>query len=62
MGAIFRAPRASHGCGEGLGIELCGGKVEAPFLLDTTAAFGPGFDHGNHGQLREAGLIGVAPI
>ena len=39
MEAIFDAPMASHGCGEGLGIELCGGKVESPFLLDTTVAF-----------------------
>ena len=62
MEAIFDAPMASHGCCEGLGIELCRGKVEAPFLLNTTAAIGPGLDHGNHGQLGKAGLVGVAPI
>ena len=37
-------------------------KVIASFLLDLAAALGVGLNHADHGQMREAGLVGVAAV
>ena len=62
MQAVFDAPVGAHRRRESLGVETSGGEVVAPFVGKRAVALTVAFDHGDHGQVREARLVGIAAI
>jgi hypothetical protein len=57
--AVFDAPMASCAVREGCGRERAGGDVGSLFGLDLVTTVDAALDHGDGGELREAGLARI---
>src|SRR5207247_10482928 len=59
---VFDAPMASCAVREGCGRERAGGDIGSLFGLDPVAALDAALDHGDGGELREAGCARVGAL
>ncbi len=59
---VFDVPVGAHGAGEGLGVEPGRGEVVAFLAFDLAVALDLGLDPGDHGEVGEAGFVGVAAV
>src|SRR5690606_33332053 len=59
---VFDAPMGAYGSGEAFGIELSRGEIITSLLLEAPLSFDLGFDHRDHGEMRESWFVGIAPV
>ena len=62
MKVVFDASMASCAVREGCGREPAGGDIGSLFGLDLIAALDAALDHGNSGELREAGRARIGAL
>src|SRR5439155_5168603 len=62
MKVVFDPPMASCAVREGCGRERAGGDIGSLFSLDLVAALDAALDHGDGGELREAGCARVGAL
>src|SRR6266851_4028088 len=62
MKVVFDPPMASCAVGEGCGRERPGGDIGSLFGLDLVAALDAALDHGDGGELGEAGCARIGAL
>src|SRR5947208_6065036 len=62
MKVVFDPPMAACAVSEGCGRERAGGDIGSLFGLDLVAALDVALDHGDGGELREAGCARVRAL